>query len=641
MPIQIRVMSWNIQKKRTNAAYIAELMRVRGIDICALLEVPNSQNIAIPLQIVIALDNLAVAYHPHEWRFKSVEVGSESVTYIWHETAAVAPNAFRAERCVNAPLEYVAGPVMKNAANATIYFPTTKFQWASLPGRPLGRRPAFLSFLTNDGVGAARRFTVLDLHTPFNNDAHSAAYSIQSYATHLYASSREITAVEVNSATAAAQTASIGLEGALAGAVDPLLTAVAGYAAFVTPLRLRTNAVNDALAAIRTAIATNGADPQHLFVEAVNDGINAAVKAIGAVPAATISAADAGRLARGCAMAGAGAAAVLANAIQPVAAPPAAIGNVLATALAAIGANVSAYRHPAVPTSARIKDAIRTEAKRMARLALAAFFFPAPPQFPVDASIVAGDFNVHYPDATAYGAVAHGILGGANAYAALTAATAGGARNNATTTRIGPTAFEGQRVYTLRNPCPIQHLNNAAADYVPLDMSPLALAPPRNFMGNDAWINGLRALAAAQGRAWAPLTGPPYADRLAGAFDMEVINDTSFYRSNCYDNIFVRGAAFVTGGLIDVMSELGSWPIRAAALPNPQPALAHNPWPAAGNHLNGLARAQLAPMPAPIEYAYNTTVYTITPALQDAEEAAVFFDQFISDHLPVFVEVQI
>ena len=174
---------------------------------------------------------------------------------------------------------------------------------------------------------------------------------------------------------------------------------------------------------------------------------------------------------------------------------------------------------------------ICTEAKRIARLALQGVTFAALPSVALDASAsaVAGDFNVHYPDNTGYTGAQIGILGGANAYAALTAGTSG-ARNQEASTRIGPTAYKGQRVYTLKNPRPIQHINNAAADYVPLNVTGLAGV---GFMGFAAWVAGLQNLAAAQHAVWAQLIQPPYSLRLDGAFDQIVIDDTSFYPANC------------------------------------------------------------------------------------------------------------
>ncbi|HEX8362620.1 MAG TPA: hypothetical protein VF613_21040, partial [Longimicrobium sp.] len=344
MPIQIRVMSWNIQKKQTNAQFIAGVMRTHQIDICALLEVPNSAAFGIPFQIVSELNNLNPAYFQNEWKFKSVDVGGEAVTYIWHENAAAGANAFLADTCTNAPGEVVAGKVMKNTNNATIYFPTTKFKWASLPGRPAGRRPAYMSFVTND-LAPARRFTVLDIHTPFNINTF-----IQSYATHLYASSREIMSVERIDAVAGARGAAAALPAALAAAVDPHLTAVTNYGNFLVPLTVRTRAVNAALAAIVDAVNSQGAHPPLLFSDAVNEGINAAVKAVGAFPG-SIAASDARLIARGCAMAGSLAAINMVASLQLPTAPGPATAGVAAAATAAqgaINAEGAAYTHPNV-----------------------------------------------------------------------------------------------------------------------------------------------------------------------------------------------------------------------------------------------------------------------------------------------------
>jgi hypothetical protein len=640
MPIQIRVMSWNIQKKQTNARFIAGLMRAHQIDICALLEVPNSQAFAIPFSITTELRNLNPPYHQYDWDFASVDVGDEAVAYIWHQNATVGPNAFQAEPYVNNPGGKVRGKVMKDAGNATIYFPTTQFNWASLPGKPAGRRPAFMSFLTNDGQ-AARRFTVLGLHAPFNVDT-----SIQSYSAHLYASSREITLVERMDADTAALQASLPLAAALAGSVDPLLAGViANHALLVQPAALRTAAVAKALAAIKDTIDTDGTDLPLLFSNAVNEGIGAALNAIGAIPASTLSGADAASLARACAMAGAVAATSLVAAIQVPTAPGHATASAAAAAVAAQAAvtgEVSQYVHPLKKSPATIRSSISTEAKRMARAALAPFTFAALPQVNVDASIVAGDFNVHYPDSTAYLASQRAKLGGGNAYTALAAVTSG-ARNAASSTRIGPTAFRGQRVYSLKNPAPIQSNNSSAPNFVPLDISSL-IKTPASYMGYGEWRLGLQSLPRPQNVSWAQLVAG-YSQALDAAFDTEVINDTSFYRANCYDNIFVRGGANIAGGTIDVMSELGSWGARLAPVVNPQPGLAPNPWNAAAGGLNAPAQAQLGQVGANLQFTYNTTLltvtYTITPALADAEDAAVFFDQFISDHLPVYVQVQI
>lgn len=638
MPIRIRLMSWNIQGKQTNAAYIAALMQAHRIDICALLEVPTGSNTRIPTQIIAQLNNLAPAYHQHEWHFVSVVVGDESVSYIWHQNATVGPNAFIADTYANDAARPIAGQVMTNALNAPVYFPTTHYRWTYIgtPGsKPTGRRPAFMSFLTNDHP-PARRFTFLDLHTPFNNDNHTLAYSIQSYATHIYASSREISAVETISVIA-------GIGAAVAtfhGSPSAMLSTYLGpYATFLQPLAAWNGAVAAADRAIRDSVAAQGSALPALFQAAAIAGTRGAHKAISAIPSGFTSN-DARALAIACAMAGTGAAAALIASLQLPTHPPAATTPTAARTAAESGvmAQIPMYYHRPGASPAEIRGKILAEANRMAVAVAATFTFPNLPQALVDGAVIAGDFNVHYPDTTAYSAAAQAALAGTNAYHALEtlSAATGGVRNTAASTCIGASAFESQRVYTLRNPCPIQHTNAALPTYVPLDMTPLIVTPV-SFIGNEAWQAGLQRMAQTQGLSWAQITAPPYADRLSAAFAMEVINDTSFYRANCYDNIFVRGATVGPSGLLDVLSELGSWLIRPAAVHNPQPVFAPNPWPAAARSLNPLAQTELTRWGPPFQFLS----YTITPAIQDAEEAAVVFRQFISDHLPVFVEIQI
>ena len=119
MPAQIRVMSWNIEKKTSNAPYIAELMRLYAIDIATFTEVPKSNAGAILTQIVTELDNLATAYHQNEWSWQWVIVGDETVGFVWHENNAVAANAFQVDVMPNGGAR-VWGPVTRNAANARI-----------------------------------------------------------------------------------------------------------------------------------------------------------------------------------------------------------------------------------------------------------------------------------------------------------------------------------------------------------------------------------------------------------------------------------------------------------------------------------------------------------------------------------------
>jgi len=174
---------------------------------------------------------------------------------------------------------------------------------------------------------------------------------------------------------------------------------------------------------------------------------------------------------------------------------------------------------------------------------------------------------------------------------------------------------------------------------VPLNVTSL-VATPTSFLNWTNWISGLQRLAAAQSITWTSLT-KNFGTLINGAFDKDTNNDTSLYRANCYDNIFVRGGTVTASGFVDVMSALGSWG-PGPVLANPQPA--RGAWAAATGQLNALARAYLGLLPPLLlTYGYDNgnVKYTITAALADAIEAAVFFDQYISDHLPVAVAVQV
>lgn len=212
MAITVRFMSWNIQKKTTNARFIAGIMQSYNIDICALLEVGNQNYQTIPNAIMAQLTNLQ--YHANQWHFHSICVGDESVSYIWHEAGN-----FRPARYQNNPNgNPICGKVLKNQAGANIYFPKTGTKWANVVNSIQGgRRPAFMAFRTDDAQ-PDRVFTFLDLHTPFNTDT-----SIQSYSTHLYASSREIFEVENIDTRLIVTNASQALRALLPSVVKPYL----------------------------------------------------------------------------------------------------------------------------------------------------------------------------------------------------------------------------------------------------------------------------------------------------------------------------------------------------------------------------------------------------------------------------------
>jgi hypothetical protein len=641
-------MSWNIVHGKDSATpFIAKVMQLYQIDICAVLEVANPAADTFTTKVVKELDNLN--YHNGQWKRCAVNVGDQAVVYIWHESAAGA-NAFKAMNYTNVA-EAIRGKVMRNDASGSIYFPTKQIAWGSLPGKPNGRRPAYLAFETNDGQ-PKRYFTFLDLHAPDNSTTH-----IQAYSAFLYASSREIQRVETLNASAGATAARDGVIADLAGLVDPLLLT------YGTPLTVRTDSVQNAVDRIKDLIDEDDrTDQATLLAEARDYGIARAVESLGVLDA-RIPVAHAQSLAKACAMAGAVGAIRLVASMQLPTAPTAPIDATASVAFAAqVAQNVvtgtaSNYIHPATPTPAKITQAIENEAERVARLATAPFTFAPFPTQALNASVIAGDFNVYYPDTDiVYNTTMQAKLGGrADAYAALTAATSG-AQNTERSTFTGGTAFKKQRVYSLRNPIPIQHTDTTVDGYVELNVTSLAgidfmgypdwigamdtLAKRQNIgwarlenspyqerlsgafaftnvyslrdpipiqhinsaadgyveldvtslagvdhAGYDAWIRALQALATKHRLDWAQLQRKPYKERLDEAFDgpdFRMLDDTSFYRVNCYDNIFVRGATVISHGLIDVQSELGSWRQGPSApLLNAQPPLRQNPWPAA------------------------------------------------------------
>src|SRR5262249_59026719 len=122
-------------------------------------------------------------------------------------------------------------------------FPETQSVWASMPGKPKGRRPAYLAFETNDGQ-PKRYFTFLDLHAPDNNTTH-----IQAYSAHVYASSREIQRVETVGPAAGAAAGRAAAIANLQAPVDPLLAPAAP--AYGPQLTVRPGSVSNAVERIR------------------------------------------------------------------------------------------------------------------------------------------------------------------------------------------------------------------------------------------------------------------------------------------------------------------------------------------------------------------------------------------------------
>ncbi|HEY0037766.1 MAG TPA: hypothetical protein VGB66_13815 [Longimicrobium sp.] len=629
MPARIRFMSWNLMNYGTSrinkydlAPLIARLMRDYQIDVCALLEIEKNAHLQVRTSIATELVNLG--YQPNSaWRHDFVELSDEGVAFLWHE-APVGANAFRALAYANNPGSVISGPVFKDNAGTQIYFPMTGTNWASLPGMPAGRRPAFCAFETNDGQ-LARRFTCLGLHAP---DAHG---SIQSYSTHLYGRSREIWRVETDDPKHALVQNAAAAAAFVQPQIIPLLTGPFGA---IPP---NPSISELAVQAARSPMVESFKKGHNLETALLMGALAAAAEAVAQaaphMPAVGVAAAHAQNLARAAAEIGAGTVMHMLASFQlpatvagPVASPAVAANMARNNAALAL-----AYHHPV----AKQLDAVRAAAIAAAGAAVGGFTFAGVPTGAVDSAVVAGDFNVWYPDAIQYQPAETARLNGGNAYTALLNLPGGaGECIQGATSCAGPGTFKGARVYRLKNAPTIQDQDAAFDNYVPLDVSTMA---GHDYLGHNTWQEALRELARAQGQPWKPLVDE-YGLAISGSFDMLVLNDTEHYRASPYDNIFLRNAAWVASGVIDVHSELGSWPLDPA-------------WPAARGRLTHIAQTELTRLLTAAQLADATVTnvtfasrgltFDVSPAVVDAEEAAVFYLWKVSDHLPVSVTVDL
>ena len=518
---------------------------------CTLLEVPNGNAATILAQIVAALNNIA-GFYPLQWYYTFVDVGPEAVGYVWHQTAVAGANRFQADTMLNAAPGAAAagvyGPVMRNAAGARIYFPKTSTGWNQ--SQPQSRRrPAFHGFITNDGA-AARRFTVLNLHAPFDTNIDPIVFH-QS----LCDLARDYVDQSCRSRGARADRRGRP-ECRTPGSVDPLL-----------PGNVNKSAIRDAVvAAAVTAFFEPENDLRAIMREAASRGVAAGITAL--LPTAQITVNVANAANKAIAIAAAGASAALAASVQLPTAPPGATANAAAARLAAINvATAQVGQYIKKTTLSGTRTAMKLEAWRMADAALQPFTFGVLPLVAVDTAVAAGDFNVNYPDTIAYTGAQIAAMGGANAYTRLTNLV-GAATNAGRTTRIGPTAFKGQRIYRYIPVPGLQNVNSGAPNYCPLNLASLA-GTVTSFVTFDVWSNALQQLAVAQNIPFAPLV-KNFGDVITAAFAMEVINNTEYYRANCYDNIFVRAG---------VVNQLASGPSKAlprrrSSRPSTQPSKA-------------------------------------------------------------------
>lgn len=621
--VTIRIMSWNLEnygltkfQKYDLGPIIAKIMKCYQIDIAALIEIAKNGHPQIRNNIVVNLDNLG--YHTGKWKHAFVDVDNkEGVAFVWHEENAGA-NAFYGYEYTNHPGAVVAGTVIKDDKGEQIYFPKTQTTWKSLPGKPMGRRPGYCTFVTNDGT-TRRIFTVLDIHTPFNGSSF-----IQAYSTTLYGRSQEIQRIEnFDVAIDAAKSSKSQAKEWLQTCIEPSFKA----------LKMQCGAFADAVSdatfeAIKQSLQADKL-LEKAFIEGKDKGIDTACKCLPNLD----KIGDREELARTVALAGSGASIYMIASIAQSVSPN--WGRV-DDAIKCINKKISEGRKRKGSLSKSIKDCACDFSDDVNDL----FKFPFLPKISVNSAIVAGDFNIDSPDRTSYlESQKKMLLSLCNknkplsdgAYTCLSQiATHAGI--NEKTTSIGPTAFESQRIYRLKQPVPIQHSQPTKPCYVPLDVTSLN---GKNIFGNNEWQRTLQNLAQSQKINWSALVqNSVQTNLLENAFETKVINNTSYYRANTYDHIFVYSkdvpsTTIICSGVIDIYSELGSWSCD-------------NYWPAANKYLNHIAEQFLNdkyPSQQDIEFCFGKSVYKISPTLQDAEDAAVFCTKFISDHLPVFVEV--
>jgi hypothetical protein len=647
MAITIRLMSWNVETYGENfyeyalGEIIAILMRTYAIDICVLMEVMKKRQAAVLTDIRAAL--LGGGYGTN-WHTQFVDVGDQGVAYIWHEEPLGA-NSFVGQRYTNST-EICSGAVWKNQAGATIAFPKTKTAWDSVPTVTTdGRRPGYAVFATNDG-GAARLFSFLDMHCPDDQ-----ANYIQAYSAYLYASSREIQRFEPFDAIAAATSARTPAVTQMAGGVNASITAAFSGTPPAELIPFADEVANAALERLlrRRPLAT--ARPSLVIGSLLADCLAVAAKEAGAKAfkllsphlTGTTSHAACAHLVEAAAVASTMAAfymvaSVALPSVPVLGSPIAAAAEANMRVQAELLAHPVSLPPPGRPNVTKVRTLVRNAITQTVAAVTQHLTFPALPTTPLDAAIMAGDFNLQYPDTTVYLPMMMAKMGGGNAFTALLAA----AHPNtppiaARTTAKSASAFKKNRIYRLWSPIrttttypPIGGLV-----HVPIDLAPMANI---DYLGVDEWLDALKARAALQSFAWAPLWRD-YEGAIRAAFEATaVLNDTNAYYASRYDNFFVRGATQGTAGRIDVLSELGSWAADTSIL---------NRWDVARGRLNATAQNEvnrlilaIGGLP-PYPMRKGETVVNLDPDLRDAEQAAAFNIVLVANHLPIFVEIQV
>jgi hypothetical protein len=255
---------------------------------------------------------------------------------------------------------------------------------------------------------------------------------------------------------------------------------------------------------------------------------------------------------------------------------------------------------------------------------------------PVDYCILAGDFNVEYPDLTFYSFKAEALLavqgsvGQANAYTSLTTAP------NASTAR----AMALDDILTTCQPDPDQPYQyiwdqagfnalKAKATKRPLSTICAALATLQGntYCGVDAANVAIKAAFAAAGLPNTTIV--TYRKDIVTVFPAtQPYNGTEYVGANAYDNFgcqYPVGVANpITVALPSMLSMLGSWK---------KPGSGSCTWAAAAGQLTSVVQPNLTKN----QLIVNGNVVAVN--LPTVVDAARFYFKRVSDHFPIAVKV--
>ncbi|MBC6417764.1 MAG: hypothetical protein GDA44_02700, partial [Prochloron sp. SP5CPC1] len=594
MAITIKFASWNIEnygskkdkKSKDLPKLIAKTMELYKIDILAILEMQKNGYLTINAKIVAELNSLS---YKTNWKEKFVNVGDEGVSFFWHEATPGSANAFKAKTYSNNPTEYISGKVLGDDRGNRIYFPKTQTPWSSLPGKPDGRRPAFCAFETNTGTGTASTFTFFDIHTPFNTST-----LIQAYSAYLYSTSREIGQVQTfDSVQAAIHAKTLGeteVENVIAIEFSSASTAQKQAVAKEAIDAITSDKFIDKWGDEIVA----GIDFQNIAKEAAKEAATSAAQEAKVQGFDSLTSATSGVSGEKAVIdAGAAAGAAAATYIFAEASKTANSATEAANAATQAVSKVSYTPPTKKAKTSGLSSAAKKAAAEFAKDGVNTITFSSiggTDVSTVKASLLAGDFNIDYPDPNDYtkvGGASKYIKGRDKAYNELLALPSSVAINEMTTQRAGNkyNDFSGARIYILNNPNPLDPIPpSTTPNGVPQDVYDVVDAlKGKEFLSYEKWFEALKAEAKKQGVPWPHML--TYDTQINNAFDStKDLNQTEYFRVSAYDNIFVKNPgspiAPGSGKSIDILSELGSWPADTSP---------GNYWPKAEGNLNKTA----------------------------------------------------